>query len=72
MTSIGLSRMDSDITGPTFERVSDLVNEYARLVGRTHTEVAHALLSSNTLKKYGYTTSRRATLPRDRAGRRFC
>ena len=56
--------MDSsqDITDATFERVGDLLQRYARLCGRTNTEVAHALLSSKTLRKYGYKHSQKGHL----------
>ena len=47
--------MSNDITDATFERVGQLVDEYARLCNRTNLEVTHALLSSNTLQKHGYT-----------------
>ena len=35
--------MSDEIADETFERVSHLICEYARLCNRTNTEVAHAL-----------------------------
>lgn len=52
----------SEITSATFERVCDLLQRYARLCGRTNTEVAHALLASKTLRKYGYEHSQKGHL----------
>ena len=46
--------MPDEITDKTLERVGHLICEYARLCGRTNTEVAHALLGSKTLRKHGY------------------
>jgi len=46
--------MEDEITTATYDRVSHLICEYARLCGRTTKEVAHALLASKTLKRYGY------------------
>lgn len=46
--------MVDEITDKTFETVGHLVSEYARLCNRTNTEVAHALLGSKTLRRYGY------------------
>ena len=46
--------MPDEISDQTLERVGYLICEYARLCGRTNTEVAHALLGSKTLKRYGY------------------
>lgn len=43
-----------DITDETFERVDYLICEYARISGHTNVEVAHALLSSKTLRECGY------------------
>lgn len=43
-----------EISDKTLERVGYLIQEYARMCNRTNTEVAHALLSSKTLKRYGY------------------
>lgn len=46
--------MPDEISEETSERVSRLIGEYARLCGRTNTEVAHALLCSKTLRRLGY------------------
>lgn len=43
-----------ELTDKTYERVGELINRFARMRGRTNTEVAHALLSSRTLAKHGY------------------
>lgn len=43
-----------EISDETYERVGYLIGELARLCGRTNVEVAHALLSSKTLKRHGY------------------
>ena len=43
-----------EITDQTYERVSYLICEYARMCNRTNAEVAHALLASKTLRRYGY------------------
>lgn len=45
----------TEISDRTRERVSDLIGEYARLCGRSLTDVAHALCRSKTLAKHGYT-----------------
>lgn len=58
----------SDETGyNTHERVGQLIGEYARLCGRTNTEVAHALLASKTLAKYGYTHAQKGHLTEEQA-----
>lgn len=54
--------MSEPITDRTGERVSHLIREYARLRGRTNTEVAYALLSSKTLKRYGYDHAQKGRL----------
>lgn len=54
--------MSDEISAATNERVSQLIGEYARLCGRTHTEVAHALLSTKTLAAHGYTHTQRGHL----------
>lgn len=46
--------MYDEITTETYERVSHLIGEYARLCNRTNREVAHALLASKTLRRHGY------------------
>lgn len=46
--------MRDEITDRTLERVGYLIQEYAQLCNRTNTEVAHALLASKTLRRYGY------------------
>ena len=46
--------MDDEITKTTYDRVSYLICEYARLCDRTNKEVAQALVSSKTLKRHGY------------------
>lgn len=51
-----------EITDQTLERVGYLISEYARLCKRTNTEVAHALLGSRTLKRYGYRHAQRGHL----------
>lgn len=51
-----------EISDKTLERVGYLINEYARLCGRTNAEVAHALLASKTLKRYGYRHAQRGHL----------
>lgn len=66
MATSSLSRtMSNDITDATFERVGHLVDEYARLCGRTNLEVTHALLASRTLQKHGYTHAQRGHLTED-------
>ena len=52
----------AEITDRTFDSVSRLIGEYARLCGRTNTEVAHAMLGSKTLKKHGYEHSQKGHL----------
>lgn len=54
--------MPDEITDKTFERVGHLICEYARLCGRTNAEVAHALLSSKTLRRYGYSHTQKGHL----------
>lgn len=54
--------MSDEISDKTLERVGHLVSQYARLCDRTNTEVAHALLSSKTLRRHGYTHEQRGTL----------
>ena len=56
------SAMADEITDRTLERVSYLICEYARLCDRTNTEVAHALLSSKTLRRYGYSHAQKGHL----------
>lgn len=51
-----------EITDETFERVGYLISEYARLCNRTNTEVAHALLATKTLRRYGYDHAQRGHL----------
>ena len=51
-----------DITDETFERVDHLIGEYARICGHTNLEVAHALLSSRTLRECGYSHSQKGHL----------
>lgn len=51
-----------EITDRTYERVWQLVREYARLSGRTNTEVAHALLGSKTLRRCGYSHAQKGHL----------
>ena len=46
--------MEDEITTATYDRVSHLICEYARMCNRTNAEGAHALLASKTLKRYGY------------------
>ena len=55
----------AEITDKTFECVSRRIGEYARLCGRTQTEVAYALLSSKTLRKHGYEHRQRGHLTED-------
>ena len=55
----------SDITDKTFERVGQLVAEYARLCGHSQLEVTHALLSSKTIRKHGYTHAQKGHLTED-------
>ena len=50
------------ITTETSNRVGNLIGQYARMCGRTNTEVAHALLASKTLAKHGYTHEQRGSL----------
>ena len=54
--------MTDEISDKTLTRVGHLICEYARLCGRTNTEVAHALLSSRTLQRHGYQHEQRGTL----------
>lgn len=54
--------MPDKISEETSERVSHLIGEYARLCGRTHAEVAHALLGSRTLRRLGYSHAQRGLL----------
>ena len=54
--------MSDEISAATNERVSRLIGEYARLCGRTHTEVAHELLASKTLAAHGYTHAQKGHL----------
>lgn len=54
--------MPDKISEETSERVSHLIGEYARLCGRTHAEVAHALLDSRTLRRLGYSHAQRGLL----------
>ena len=51
-----------EITDKTFERVGYLISEYARLCNRTNVEVAHALLATKTLRRYGYDHAQRGRL----------
>ena len=51
-----------EITDQTLERVGYLISEYARMCNRTNAEVAHALLGSRTLKRYGYRHAQRGHL----------
>lgn len=51
-----------EITDKTFERVGHLICEYARLCNRRNTEVAHALLSSKTLRRCGYSHTQKGHL----------
>lgn len=54
--------MSDEITSETYRRVGHLICEYARLCGRTNAEVAHALLSSKTLRRYGYSHAQKGHL----------
>ena len=54
--------MADEITDKTFERVGHLICEYARLCNRTNREVALALLSSKTLRRYGYSHAQQGHL----------
>ena len=54
--------MPDEISKETYERVNRLVCEYARLCGRTNYEVAHALLSSKTLRRHGYSHAQKGHL----------
>lgn len=51
-----------EITDETLERVGYLISEYARLCNRTNVEVAHALLATKTLRRYGYRHAQRGHL----------
>lgn len=51
-----------EISDETFERVGHLICEYARLCNRTNREVALALLSSKTLRRYGYSHAQKGHL----------
>lgn len=57
--------MCDEITTETYERVSHLICEYARMCNRTNREVAHALLASKTLKKHGYRHDQKGRLTED-------
>ena len=57
--------MCDEITTETYERVSHLICEYARMCNRTNREVAHALLASKTLKKHGYCHDQKGRLTED-------
>ena len=52
----------SEISAETSRSLSRLIAEYARLRGRTNTEVAYALLSSRTLRRNGYHHAQRGRL----------
>ena len=54
--------MCDEITDKTLERVGLLIQRYATLCGHTNADVAHALLSSKTLRRYGYTHAQRGHL----------
>ena len=54
--------MSDEITDKTLERVGYLIQQYARLCDRTNTEVAHALLNSKTLRRYGYSHAQKGHL----------
>ena len=54
--------MPDEITDKTRDRVSYLICEYARLCNRTNAEVAHALLGSKTLRRYGYSHAQKGRL----------
>lgn len=56
-----------DATDATLERLSDRMQTYARLCGRTNLEVAQALLASKTLAKHGYTHEQRGHLTEQQA-----
>ena len=56
--------MCDEITDKTLERVGLLIQRYATLCGHTNADVAHALLSSKTLRRYGYTHAQKG--PSDR------
>lgn len=51
-----------EITNKTFERLGHLISEYARMCNRTNVEVAHALLATKTLRRYGYDHAQRGHL----------
>ena len=53
---------DMTITDETHNRVWSLIQQYARLCQRTPLEVTHAVLSSKTLRKHGYTHEQRGSL----------
>lgn len=61
-------RTSSDLTDSTHDRIWQLILEYARLCGRTPLAVTHAVLSSKTLQKHGYTHQQRGVLT-ERQGR---
>lgn len=56
-----------EATDATLERLSDRMQTYARLCGRTNLEVAQALLASKTLAKHGYTHEQRGHLTEQQA-----
>ena len=49
------------------DELSDRMQTYARLCGRTNLEVAQALLASKTLAKHGYTHEQRGHLTEQQA-----
>ena len=57
--------MYDEITTETYERVSHLICEYARMCNRTNREVAHALLASKTLRRRGYRHDQKGRLTED-------
>ena len=56
---------DVIITNETHNRVWSLIQQYARLCQHTPLEVTHAVLSSKTLRKHGYTHEQRGSLTED-------
>lgn len=61
---MGLSMTASD---RSLARVSRLIAEYAKLCGRTNTEVALALLGSKTLARSGYVKEQKGRLTEEQA-----
>lgn len=55
----------AEITDKTYDRVAQLICEYARLSGHSNADVAHAVLASRTLQKHGYRHGQKGRLTED-------